>query len=86
MALGKPAIVSRFGVLPERVTEDENGWVFPAGNVPALAQQLDDMADLPEEDYLKMCDKARMKAVEEYDVRAYAERILALDRYNENEV
>lgn len=76
-ALGKPAIVSDCSVLPERVTDGRNGRVFHQGDSLALAQCLDDLADMDDGAYQQMCQAAREDALRKYSPRAYAERILA---------
>ncbi|MBI5077351.1 glycosyltransferase [Candidatus Falkowbacteria bacterium] len=40
MALGKPVLASDIGGLPEIVKENENGWLFPAGDAAALSQKI----------------------------------------------
>ena len=77
-AIGKPAIVSDRSVLPERVTDGRSGRVFHQGDSLALAQCLDDMADLSDEAYEQMCLAAREDATRRYHPDAYAGRILAL--------
>ena len=45
MSLGLPIIASdQVGAVPDLVSPD-NGWVFPAGNVPALSRVLDEALD-----------------------------------------
>jgi glycosyltransferase involved in cell wall biosynthesis len=39
-AMGRPAVVSNRGALPERVQGGELGWIFPAGDAAALELQL----------------------------------------------
>ena len=48
MATGLPPIVSTAGVLPDYVRHRENGFVFPVGNVEALADCLAEMVDEPQ--------------------------------------
>ena len=79
-ALGKPAIVSDFGVLPERVEAGETGYVFPAGKEVALAQRMDDMAFLSDEAYDEMSRTAAEHARDRYHPDAYARRILTTVR------
>lgn len=38
--LGRPAIVTNRGALPERVEHGKGGWIFPAGNVQELAKLM----------------------------------------------
>jgi len=40
-ALGKPVIGARIGGIPELVIDGETGWSFTSGNVPDLAQVLE---------------------------------------------
>lgn len=47
MALGKPMIMSDIGGAREQVTPGLNGWLFPAGDVAALADRLARAEDLP---------------------------------------
>lgn len=77
-ALGKPAIVSDCGVLPERVADGRTGRVFHQDDSLALAQCLDDMSDLSDADYAQMCLAAREDATRRYHPDAYAGRILGL--------
>ncbi len=74
--MGKPAIVSDRSVLPERVTNGENGLVFPHHSSPMLAQCLDAMAEISDEDYEAMCACARETAHEQYTPEAFAQRVL----------
>ena len=74
--LGKPAIASRFGVLPERVQEGKNGLLFDPGDSLALAQCLDHMAAMEAGDYQAMAQKTREDALCRYSMRAYACRVL----------
>ncbi len=77
-ALGKPAIVSDYGVLPERIIPGKTGCVFPAGDSLALAQCLDEMIEMPDEDYDAMCRAARTDARKRYHPDNYAKRIMKI--------
>lgn len=81
-AMGKPAVVSDYGALPERVTDGETGLVFRSGNALELARRLDEMAFMSDEDYDDMCDAAADHAREAYDAEAYARRILTAAGFN----
>lgn len=48
MSEGVPVIVSDRGGLPEIIDHGQNGFVFPAGNAPALAMLVRDLVDHPE--------------------------------------
>jgi glycosyltransferase involved in cell wall biosynthesis len=45
MALGKPLVLSDVGGASEQVTSGENGFLFPAGNINALAHYLESLTD-----------------------------------------
>lgn len=77
-ALGKPAIVSDRGVLPDRVKDGRTGLIFPAGDSLALAQRLDDLAALSQAEYARMSGCAREEAAARYAPSAFAARIIAL--------
>lgn len=77
LALGKPAIVSDYGVLPERVLHEHSGLVFPAGDSLALAQCIDEMTEVSDQAYEIMCTSARDDAARKYHPHAYAEHVLA---------
>lgn len=48
-SLGRPAIVSNRGALPERVERGNSGWIFPAGNVQELARLMNHCIQNPKE-------------------------------------
>lgn len=79
-AIGKPAIVSDYGVLPERVEHGASGFVFPAGKALSLAQRMDDMAFLSDEEYASMSRAAAEHAQETYSPAAYAQQVLDVIR------
>jgi glycosyltransferase involved in cell wall biosynthesis len=45
--LGRPAIVSNRGALPERVEHGNSGWIFPAGDVQELAKLMNNCIKNP---------------------------------------
>jgi glycosyltransferase involved in cell wall biosynthesis len=47
MSLGKPAIVSAVGAIPEHVDHERSGLVVPPGDVPALTAALERLLDDP---------------------------------------
>ena len=67
-------------MLPERVTDGETGYVFPAGKDVTLAQRMDDMAFLPQAEYDAMSRAAAEHAQACYSPAAYAQRVLDVIR------
>lgn len=47
--LGRPAIVSNRGALPERVEHGNSGWIFPAGDIQELAKLMNNCIKNPSE-------------------------------------
>lgn len=47
MAMGKPMVMSAIGGAAEQVRDGENGYLFPAGDVDALAAALRKLVDRP---------------------------------------
>lgn len=45
--LGRPAIVSNRGALPERVEHGNSGWIFPAGDIQELAKLMNNCIKNP---------------------------------------
>jgi glycosyltransferase involved in cell wall biosynthesis len=77
-ALGKPVIASAIGGLPELVIEDETGWTFTAGSVPALADRLRAVADMSDRAVADAGAAARARVVREFGPQRYVEGIRQL--------
>lgn len=77
-AMGKPAVVSETGVLPERVRNDETGLAAPLGKPELFAQALDRMHNLDETEYRAMAEAAREAALDRWHPDRYAARLLAM--------
>lgn len=80
MALGKPMVMSDIGGARELVRPGDNGLLYPAGNVAALADQLRRLADPRLR--RRMGERAREHVVPAFDVarmaRRYEEALLEL--------
>ena len=75
MALGKPLIVSNLGGLPELVEDGVNGYIFKGKN--ELANAIDRMISLNDEEYTKICHASLSKAKELFDPIEYVKNILS---------
>ncbi len=75
MALGKPLIVSNLGGLPELVEDGVNGYIFKGKN--ELANAIDRMILLNDEEYTKLCHASLSKAKELFDPIEYVKNILS---------
>jgi glycosyltransferase involved in cell wall biosynthesis len=76
MAHGVPVLASRIGGLPEVVDDLENGLLFEAGNVEALAENMSRLWD-DTQTIARLGAAARRKAVEEFSPATYYNRLLA---------
>jgi glycosyltransferase involved in cell wall biosynthesis len=57
-ALGRPVVASDHGGAQETVLEGETGWMFPPGDVDALASKLDKVLRLSGDARKRLADKA----------------------------
>ncbi|MFN3303064.1 MAG: glycosyltransferase family 4 protein [Roseateles sp.] len=77
-ALGKTAIGARIGGIPEMIEEGVNGWVFESGNVAELADQLRQVAALPDSQLENMGRAARDLVTTRFSRARYVEATLSL--------
>jgi glycosyltransferase involved in cell wall biosynthesis len=68
MAMGKPMIMSDIGGAREQVTNGENGWLFPVGDVRALSDALERSWDVATT--RSMGEIARARVLEKFSERA----------------
>ena len=80
-ALGRPIVASNHGGAQETVIEGETGWLFPPGDVDALATLLDQVLNLSGEDRAVLSDKAIANARENFSKQAMCDK--TLDVYRE---
>lgn len=75
LAMGRPVIVSDVNVLPEMISDGENGFIFPAGSPEQLAGKM--KIFLQETDLLRtMGEKARLAAVDRFSLKVFLEKTL----------
>ena len=77
MAMGKPAVVSDAGGLPESVVHGETGLVVPAGDAEALAGGLTELLR-DSERARRMGSVGRKRALEVFDRPRVVERVLVV--------
>ncbi len=80
-ALGRPIVASNHGGAQETVIEGETGWLFPPGDVDALATLLDQVLNLSGEDRAVLSDKAIANARENFSKQVMCDK--TLDVYRE---
>ena len=77
MASGVPVISSRVFGAEDVVVDDITGWIFPIGDVEALARCMRSAASLCEtERYRVMSKNCRQLMINKYDSRQYLESLL----------
>lgn len=76
LAMGLPVIVSNYAGLPENVTPNQDGWVVPVNDVPALTQCLINL--LHNTDLTAMSHRAREKAVTTFGKDVFIQQTLTL--------
>ena len=73
-ASGKPVVGADIGGIPEMITP-EIGWVFPSGNVDALAGVLTEVFARSDADIAEMGRKARVHCATHFNRTRYIEGI-----------
>jgi len=77
-AAGKPVIGSRIGGIPELIDEGRTGWLFPAGDAPALAALLVAVRSAPDASLEAMGRAARARVIDTFGRPRYLEAMLSL--------
>lgn len=78
MALGTPVIGADVGGIPEMVREGETGWLFPSGNVDALADTLTAVATSSDERVEQMGRRGRQLVEQEFSPERYTSAVTEL--------
>jgi glycosyltransferase involved in cell wall biosynthesis len=77
MALRRPVLTTYVAGIPELVREGENGWLFPAGSVEALAEAMLDCLQQPAEVLQRMGEAAYQRVLKRHDIDTEAARLLS---------
>lgn len=77
MAAGRPVIASTIAGIPELVTPDA-GWLVPAGDATALADQIRAVAALSKSQLSQMGNAARARVMARHDIDTEAEKLTLL--------
>ena len=72
MALGKPLVMSDVGGACEQVVHGEQGFLFPPGDIPALADRLQDLTSAPLR--ARLGEAAARRVRERFTVQGMADR------------
>ena len=77
MATARPVIATFVAGIPELVLPGETGWLVPAGDVDALVDAIDELAQTNVADLIKMGRIGRERAFERHDVTKEAAKLAA---------
>ena len=78
MALRRPVISTYIAAIPELVITGENGFLFPAGDVNALAETLEKFLGLPIEQLNQMGELAYKRVLERHSATTEANKLSQL--------
>jgi len=78
MALGRPVVSTGIAGIPELVLPEENGWLVPAGDAPALASAMLACLRADDASLARMGQAARQRVLMRHDVDVEAERLADL--------
>ncbi|AKU10729.1 glycosyltransferase family protein [Azoarcus sp. CIB] len=75
LALRRPVATTYVAGIPELVRPQENGWLFPAGSVEALATVLETVLAAPAAELERMGEAGRRRVLERHDVDREAAKL-----------
>nr|WP_245593896.1 glycosyltransferase [Comamonas badia] len=78
MALRRPVLSTYVAGIPELVQPGRTGWLFPAGDVQALADAMAECLQSPLDQLDAMGEAARTRVLQRHDVDTEAGKLLAL--------
>lgn len=78
MALRRPVLSTYVAGIPELVQDADTGWLFPAGDVEALAEAMVACLNAPTAQLDAMGEASRLRVLSRHDVDTEAAKLLAL--------
>ena len=78
MASRRPIVAPYLAGIPELVHHGRNGWMFPAGDVDALAAAMQACLETPEADLSAMGDFARQDVFATHDINLEVRKLIKL--------
>lgn len=75
MAMERPVLSTYVAGIPELVLDGETGWLFPAGDVAAMAVAMRDCLDATSDKLQAMGQSGRLRATQRHDIDKEADRI-----------
>ncbi len=81
MACGTPIVVTDIGGLPENIEDGISGFLSKPFDEEDLAEKINKVINLPQNEYRKVCVAAMEKARADFDAENYADKLIK--EYNE---
>jgi glycosyltransferase involved in cell wall biosynthesis len=78
MALRRPVLTTFVAGIPELVVAGVSGWLFPAGDVAALAAAIEDAVTRTPEELKRMGDAAYARVIERHSIDSEAAKLARL--------
>ena len=78
MALRRPVLSTYVAGIPELVRPGESGWLFPAGDVDALTDAIQQCLATPDDVLARMGEAARAQVLARHDIDTEAAKLAAL--------
>jgi colanic acid/amylovoran biosynthesis glycosyltransferase len=78
MALRRPVLTTYVAGIPELVRPGEGGWLFPAGDIDALAAALDEFLAVPHEMLERMGESAHVRVLKNHSIDVEAGKLAQL--------
>jgi glycosyltransferase involved in cell wall biosynthesis len=78
MALRRPVLTTYVAGIPELVKDQENGWLFPAGDAEALSNAMLEFMNTPKSRLVAMADAGFARVIERHSVKREAAKLAAL--------
>jgi colanic acid/amylovoran biosynthesis glycosyltransferase len=78
MALKRPVLTTFVAGIPELVVAGTSGWLFPAGDVAALAAAIEDAVRRPSDELKRMGEAAYARVMERHSIDAEAAKLVRL--------
>lgn len=83
MSLRRPILTTWITGIPELVREGESGWLYPPGSVEELADAMERCLATPDDELLRMGERARTRVLERHDSDREAGKLVTLFRQAE---
>ncbi|MGP1676550.1 MAG: glycosyltransferase family 4 protein [Burkholderiales bacterium] len=80
MALRRPVLTTYVAGIPELVIPGENGWLFPAGDVDALAAAMEDFLSCSADELRVMGEAAHARVLERHSIDIEAAKLAGFFR------